>query len=58
MLKRLLPRLEMVSVTVPVAPETRLTRITRAMTPMMMPSMVKNARNLLPEMDFIAILNA
>ena len=55
---RLLPRLEMVSVTVPVAPETRLTRMTNAITPMIMPSMVRNARNLLPEMDFIAILNA
>ena len=55
---RLFPRLAMVSVTVPVAPETRLTRITRAITPMIMPSMVRKARNLLPEMDFIAILNA
>lgn len=48
----------MVSLTVLVVPETRLTRMTSAITPMMMPSMVRKARNLLPEMDFIAILNA
>ncbi len=40
----------MVSVTVPVAPLTRLTRITSAITPMMMPSIVRNARILLPLM--------
>ena len=53
-----LPSLEIVSVTVPVAPFTRLTRMTSAITPMMIPSMVRNARNLFPAMDFIAIFNA
>ena len=52
---RFVPRLEIVSVTVLVAPFTRLTRMTSAMTPMMMPSIVRNARSLFPLIDFIAM---
>ena len=51
----LLPRLEMVEVTESVAPLTRLTSTTRAMTPMMMPSMVRIERILLAPMDRRAI---
>ena len=53
--KRLLPRLDRVSVTEEVAPSTKLTNTTRATTPMMMPSMVSTARSLLEPMERRAI---
>ena len=52
----LLPRAETLSVTEEVAPFTRLTSTTRAMTPMMMPSMVSTARIFPAEMERRAIL--
>ena len=52
----LVPRSDTAPVTESVAPLTRLTSTTRAMTPMMMPSMVSTARSLLEEMDRMAIL--
>ena len=52
----LVPRLDTASVTELVAPLTRLTSTTRAMTPMMIPSIVRAARSLLELMDRSAIL--
>ena len=51
----LLPRLDTSSVTVFVAPLTRLTSTTSAMTPMMMPSIVSAARILFEPMRARAI---
>ena len=53
----LVPRPETASVTELVAPFTRLTRTTSAITPMMMPSIVRAARILLELMERSAILN-
>ena len=52
----LLPKSATAPVTELVAPLTRLTSTTSAMTPMMMPSMVSTARILLEAMERSAIL--
>ena len=52
----LLPRAETLSVTEEVAPFTRLTSTTSAMTPMIMPSMVSAERIFPAEMERRAIL--
>ena len=54
---RLTPMLAKLSTTLPIYPFTILTRIITAATPMMIPSMVRKERILLPQMLLRASLN-